>query len=71
LLPMRGVCICLFLQLQLGSFTWWQPIDLMVEEPVSISAIGQDQRNQVAYQITNHSLEAVNAQLMVNGNQLL
>lgn len=57
----------LFLQLKTGKMQWWQPIDLNVAEPISIKAIGQEQRNQVAYQMTNHSLETIDAQLLVNG----
>ncbi len=37
----------LFLQLSSGSLTWWQPIDLKVAAPIMITAVGQEQRNQV------------------------
>ena len=57
----------LFLQLTSGSLQWFEPIDLKVAAPISIKAIGQEQKNQIAYQITNNSLEAVDAQLLVNG----
>ncbi|HQR92777.1 MAG: hypothetical protein B7Y15_12145 [Bacteroidetes bacterium 24-39-8] len=57
----------IFLQLQSGSVTWWQPIDLMVAAPMLISAVGHEQRNQVAYQISNNGLTAVDAQVWVNG----
>jgi hypothetical protein len=57
----------LFLQLKSGSLQWWQPIDITVTEPISIKAIGQEQRNQIAYQITNNTLSAVDAQLIING----
>ena len=57
----------IFLQLSSGSLTWWQPIDLMVAAPIMITAVGQEQRNQVAYQISNNGLTAVDAQVWVNG----
>ena len=48
----------IFVQLQQGSFTWWQPADLKVVEPIELSVKGN-------FVVTKNNASPVTGQLSI------
>lgn len=52
-----------FVQLKMGSYTWWHPICLELRPRVSIVANAKQERNQLSFKLINNSNQPVKGEL--------
>ncbi|MDW7692933.1 DUF4450 domain-containing protein [Flammeovirgaceae bacterium SG7u.111] len=55
-----------FIKLKQGSITWWQPIDIIIVNKLEIVAAEQQPKNQLLFQLKNHSQETLKGKLTIN-----
>lgn len=57
-----------FVETKQGQMTWWQPVDIKINEPFSVSY--DSESDKLEFKLLNNSLEDENVTILINGNEL-
>lgn len=55
-----------FLLLQQGAMQWWQPIDIIIQDRVSMQAATEQPKDQLRFALINHSAKPIQGTVTIN-----